>query len=560
MQMRSTEAGGREHLKTEIVQSYRNCSWVFGGHGAAGRYTCDCALCDKWPLNADVVQNYRAVSAGWLGGPSALTGAMHLEGARLTNTRLLPAKGCRAPREDQQLIRFPRWNRNYPASSLLFCSPSSSTRCSLLLSSLSHLVSILSLLLNFSPLSFLFLFRWLHSFHLLYFHLFLTFSSWRFLIRSSLFSPIFPLLSFFFFLRFFHWSSLIVSGFLFFYLYHPFSLFPIFFISIGILLFHLPLSILCLSHSCNLCSLFLNITISFHLSSSSVRPCLSSLLFVTPTASNLFKMFLLVSLFFFLLFIILLSSSLFVCLCIFFSFLLSALSSPVWHPYFTIVFSSNLPALYWSYQLSGVFCWSYLLVSVCVCVCVCVSLCTPACLCGCRAERRGCGGNQAPCPTPPSPPSLLYLFFSTFFSSILFLACSPPLHQGRSSPAAEIQFRSSSSSFLCLHQLKRWAHAILSPLPALRLSDWEQVPSPCFHAVLSGCYSSVLRPAIGVYGGAERLTAGWRSLKLFIAAVGSPNLLRRWDIFSLLLPNGACGPGIMGRWLPLWRLLLCFYL
>lgn len=81
------------------------------------------------------------------GGPSALTGAMHLEGARLTNTRLLAAKGCRAPREDQQLIR------NYPASSLLFCSPSSSTRYSLLLSPLSHPVSISSLLLNFPPLS-----------------------------------------------------------------------------------------------------------------------------------------------------------------------------------------------------------------------------------------------------------------------------------------------------------------------------------------------------------------------------------------------------------------------
>ena len=293
------------------------------------------------------------------------------------------------------------------------------------------------------------------------------------------------------------------------------------------------------------------------MSSSSVRPCLSSLLFVTPTASNLFKMFLLVSLFFFLLFIILLSSS----LCIIFSFLLSALSSPVWHPYFTIVFSSNLPALYWSYQLSGVFCWSYLLVSVCVCVCVCVCLCVLLHVCvGVVQKEEDAAGIRLPAQPPPSPPSLLYLFFSTFFSSILFLACSPPLHQGRSSPAAEIQFRSSSSSFLCLHQLKRWAHAILSPLPALRLSDWEQVPSPCFHAVLSGCYSSVLRPAIGVYGGAERLTAGWRSLKLFIAAVGSPNLLRRWDIFSLLLPNGACGPGIMGRWLPLWRLLLCFYL
>lgn len=165
MQIRSTEAGGREHLKAEIVQSYRNCSWVFGGHGAAGRDTCDCALCDKW-LNADVVQNYRAVSAGWLGGPSALTGAMHLEGARLTNTRLLAAKGCRAPREDQQLIR------NYPASSLLFCSPSSSTRYSLLLSPLSHLVSISSLLLNFPPLSFLFSFG---GFVLSIYHIFISF-------------------------------------------------------------------------------------------------------------------------------------------------------------------------------------------------------------------------------------------------------------------------------------------------------------------------------------------------------------------------------------------------
>lgn len=67
--------------------------------------------------------------------------------------------------------------------------------------------------------------------------------------------------------------------------------------------------------------------------------------------------------------------------------------------------------------------------------------------------------------------------------------------------------------------------------------------SPCFHAVLSGCYSIVLRPVIWVYGGAGApRTVSWRSLKLFIASVGSPNLLPRWDIFTRLLPNGACGP------------------
>lgn len=59
-----------------------------------------------------------------------------------------------------------------------------------------------------------FLFWWLCSFHLSYFHLFLTFSSRTFLIRSSLFSPVlFFLPPFIFFLLF--------------YLYHPFSLFPI---------------------------------------------------------------------------------------------------------------------------------------------------------------------------------------------------------------------------------------------------------------------------------------------------------------------------------------------
>lgn len=39
--------------------------------GAAGKHTCDCALSDEWSLNADVVQDYRAVSARWLRGPDS---------------------------------------------------------------------------------------------------------------------------------------------------------------------------------------------------------------------------------------------------------------------------------------------------------------------------------------------------------------------------------------------------------------------------------------------------------------------------------------------------------
>lgn len=158
---------------------------------------------------------------------------------------------------------------------------------------------------------------------------------------------------------------------------------------------------------------------------------------------------------------------------------------------------------------------------------------------------------------PPPPPALLYLFFCSSFLPF-FLACSPPLHQGRSSPGAEIQFRSSSSAFSAFTSSN--GERTLSYLLPAQIERLGAGSSPCFHAVLSGCFSSVLRPAIAVYGVTGRRTVVWRSLKLFIASVGSPNLLRRWDIFTLLLPNGACGPGITGRWLPLWRLLACFYL
>ncbi|XP_054913023.1 attractin isoform X2 [Poeciliopsis prolifica] len=41
------------------VKSYRNCSEAFGGRGAAGERTCDCAPSDEQPLNADVLWNYR---------------------------------------------------------------------------------------------------------------------------------------------------------------------------------------------------------------------------------------------------------------------------------------------------------------------------------------------------------------------------------------------------------------------------------------------------------------------------------------------------------------------
>lgn len=110
-------------------------------------------------------------------------------------------------------------------------------------------------------------------------------------------------------------------------------------------------------------------------------------------------------------------------------------------------------------------------------------------------ERKdaACCGNP-----PPPPPSLLYLFFYSSFLP-LFLACSPTFHQGRSSPGAEIQFRSSSSAFSAFTSSN--GERILSYLLPTQIERPGAGSSPCFHAVLSGCYSSVLRPAIGVYGG-----------------------------------------------------------
>lgn len=248
-----------------------------------------------------------------------------------------------------------------------------------------------------------------------------------------------------------------------FYFYHPFSLFPIC-SSLSVFLSSISFSP---SYVCLISTLAFFILVTFVLCFFSflfiwlhhLFFCSSSLLFVTPTSSNLFQMFLKVSLFFFLLVIILLSSSLFFLFVS--SSLLSALSSPVWHPHSTTVFSSNLLALYWSYQPSGVFCRPYLLVSVCVFVFSCMFVWVS---CRKKKMRRESGAL----PTPPVL-RLCFTFSSPLSFLPFFLACSPPLHQGRSSPAAEIQFRSSSSSFLCLHQLKRWAHTILSPS---RLSDW----------------------------------------------------------------------------------------
>lgn len=161
---------------------------------------------------------------------------------------------------------------------------------------------------------------------------------------------------------------------------------------------------------------------------------------------------------------------------------------------------------------------------------------------------------------PPPPQSLLYLCFSHLYSSSFlpfFPACSLPLHQCRSSPRAEIQFRSSSSAFF--GSTSPDSECALSYLLPAQIEQLGAGSSPCFHAVLSGHYSSVLRPAISVYGGARRCTVSWRSLKLFIASVGSSNLLLRWDKFTQFLPNAARGPSIMGRWLPLWHIMLCFY-
>lgn len=102
----------------------------------------------------------------------------------------------------------------------------------------------------------------------------------------------------------------------------------------------------------------------------------------------------------------------------------------------------------------------------------------------CSVERKdaACCGNQRP---PPPPPSLLYLFFYSSFLPF-FLACSPPLHQGRSSPGAEIQFRSSSSAFSAFTGSN--AERTLSYLLPAQIERLGAGSSPCFHAILSGRY------------------------------------------------------------------------
>lgn len=192
---------------------------------------------------------------------------------------------------------------------------------------------------------------------------------------------------------------------------------------------------------------------------------------------------------------------------------------------------------------------------------MCVLSYTPACLCGrydavVQKEKIQLAVEMR---RPPPPQSQRYLCFSHLDCSVLLFlpARSPPLHQGRSSPGAEIQFRSYSSVFFGFTGPD--SERALSYLLPAQIERLGASSSPCFHAVLSGRYSSVLRPAIGVYGWARCCTVSWRSLKLFIASVGSPNLLRRWNVFTRFLPNGARGPGITGRWLPLWCPILCFH-
>lgn len=119
------------------------------------------------------------------------------------------------------------------------------------------------------------------------------------------------------------------------------------------------------------------------------------------------------------------------------------------------------------------------------------SVCTPVCRCG--GERKDAAESDSSCSALP------FLLLGLFFLFLLFFpACSPPLHQGRSSPGAEIQFRSSSSAFCALTcSDSECALSYLLPAQIERLGAGS---SPCFHAVLSGCYSCVLRPTVRVYG------------------------------------------------------------
>lgn len=168
-------------------------------------------------------------------------------------------------------------------------------------------------------------------------------------------------------------------------------------------------------------------------------------------------------------------------------FFFSSLLCPVWHPYFTVVFSSNLLALKWSYQLSRIFYWPYLFFPL-YCVCLC-AFCVHSCVSLWRRKKRCCRIRLfLLCITFSSSWSFFFLFL------LFFPACSPPLHQGRSSPGAEIQFRSSSSAF-CALTCSQWVCAILSP-PS---SDWATRSR--FFPLFPCCFIRMLQLCIKYTGG-----------------------------------------------------------
>lgn len=116
------------------------------------------------------------------------------------------------------------------------------------------------------------------------------------------------------------------------------------------------------------------------------------------------------------------------------------------------------------------------------------------------------GGLCAAC-VPPPPSSIsaspfLLLFFSSILPGLLSVLS---FGGGGSSLGAEIQFRSSRSAFSA--STGSDGERGLSYLLPTQIERPGAGSSPCFHAVLSGCYSGVLRAVIGAYGGARRRTA-----------------------------------------------------
>lgn len=90
-------------------------------------------------------------------------------------------------------------------------------------------------------------------------------------------------------------------------------------------------------------------------------------------------------------------------------------------------------------------------------------------------------------------------FLLLLFSSILPGVPSVLSVGGGSSLGAEIQFRSSCSAFSA--SAGSDGECVLSYLLPTQIERPGAGSSPCFHAVLSGCYGGVLRAVIGVYGG-----------------------------------------------------------